>query len=281
MAFTRMFCAAEIGRQVAHRRLQRRLGHAHDVVVRRPVLGAEIGQGQQRRAGAHHRHRALRHRDEGVAGDVQRLQERGARRVQVAAAQILLVGIGDGVHQEVQPVPAPLQGGEGGVDAGLVGDVAGNSRSDPTEAASGRTRRSSASPWKVKASSAPCAAQAAAMPQPSERSLATPMIRPRLPCIREPVILCRAGALSGIWVLGFALVPGADVQGRATRRVSLCSVVAHGWRNGQGDCGRLRRHHADGRGANRRNTAAGSAQPRRSLVIWHRSCGTRPGGECP
>src|SRR5579883_3497848 len=56
----------------------------------------------------------------------------------------------------------------------------------PTEVASGRTRRSSASPWKVKASSAPCAAHAVAIPQASERSLATPMIRPRRPCISVP-----------------------------------------------------------------------------------------------
>jgi hypothetical protein len=37
---------AEIGREVAHARLQRRLGHAHDVVVRRDALGA--GRGRSR-----------------------------------------------------------------------------------------------------------------------------------------------------------------------------------------------------------------------------------------
>ena len=187
---------AQIGGQVAHRRLQRRLRHAHHVVVRRPALGADIGQRQQAAARPHHRHRALRDRGERVAGDVQRLQERLARRVEVAAAQIRLVGEADRVDQEIQPVPLLAQRREGGVDAGLVAHVAGNSRSEPTDAASGRTRRSSASPWKVNASSAPCAAQAAAMPQPSERSLATPMIRPRLPCISVPLQWRRCRALA-------------------------------------------------------------------------------------
>ena len=53
----------------------------------------------------------------------------------------------------------------------------------PTLSASGRTRFSSASPWKVKASSAPWSATARAMPQAIDRSLATPMIKPRLPAI--------------------------------------------------------------------------------------------------
>ena len=53
----------------------------------------------------------------------------------------------------------------------------------PIELASGRTRFSSASPWKVKASSAPWSWQALAMPQAIERSLATPMIRPFFPAI--------------------------------------------------------------------------------------------------
>ena len=52
---------------------------------------------------------------------------------------------------------------------------------DPTLSARGRTRFSSASPWNVKASSAPAFAAAEAMPHPMERSLATPMIKPRLP----------------------------------------------------------------------------------------------------
>ena len=53
----------------------------------------------------------------------------------------------------------------------------------PIDLASGRTRFSSASPWKVKASLAPCSWQALAMPQAIERSLATPMTRPFFPAI--------------------------------------------------------------------------------------------------
>ena len=56
----------------------------------------------------------------------------------------------------------------------------------PTELANGRTRRSSASPWKVNATSAPWSWQALAIPQAIERSLATPMTRPFLPAINCP-----------------------------------------------------------------------------------------------
>src|SRR5215813_7762547 len=55
----------------------------------------------------------------------------------------------------------------------------------PIELASGLTRLPSASPWYVKASSAPCAASVLAMPQAIEWSLATPMISPRFPCISD------------------------------------------------------------------------------------------------
>src|SRR3546814_531599 len=61
----------------------------------------------------------------------------------------------------------------------------GSTISAPTDSASGRTRRSRASPWKVNASSAPCSRAAVAMPQAMDRSLATPMTRPRLPAINE------------------------------------------------------------------------------------------------
>ena len=50
MALTRMPVAAEIGGQVAHARLQRGLRHAHHVVVRHDLLGAVVGERQQRAA---------------------------------------------------------------------------------------------------------------------------------------------------------------------------------------------------------------------------------------
>src|ERR1700733_12299146 len=110
----------------------------------------------------------------------------------------------------------------------------GNTRSDPIEAASGRPRRSSASPWNVNASSAPWAAQASATPQPSERSLATPMITPRLPCIRLPRMGWGAGALSVIMVLLIALrddprrfavvAQGDGIEQGAVSDLSICAA---------------------------------------------------------
>src|SRR5262249_5856661 len=55
----------------------------------------------------------------------------------------------------------------------------------PIDDASGLTRLPSASPWNVKASSAPCAASVFAIPQAIEWSLATPMTSPRFPCIKD------------------------------------------------------------------------------------------------
>ena len=53
---------AEIDREVADGSLQRRLGHTHDVVVRRDLLGTDVGQGEQAAA--------LRHQWLGAAGEV-------------------------------------------------------------------------------------------------------------------------------------------------------------------------------------------------------------------
>src|SRR5436190_5191825 len=67
----------------------------------------------------------------------------------------------------------------------LAGSVTshGMTISLPIPLASGRTRFSSASPWKVKASLAPASWQVLEIAQAIERSLATPMIRPFLPAI--------------------------------------------------------------------------------------------------
>src|SRR3546814_8895453 len=60
-----------------------------------------------------------------VAGDVERAQEVVAAGLQVLALQLVLVGIGDGMDQEVELAPGLLDGGEDGIDGGVVGDVAG------------------------------------------------------------------------------------------------------------------------------------------------------------
>ena len=61
IALTRMPVAAEIGREIAHARLERRLGDAHDVVVRHHPLGAVVGERQQAAAVAHQRASRARH----------------------------------------------------------------------------------------------------------------------------------------------------------------------------------------------------------------------------
>ena len=53
---------AEIGGEIAHGRFERRLGDAHDVVMRHPLLGAVIGQRQHRAAIRHQLLGALRDR---------------------------------------------------------------------------------------------------------------------------------------------------------------------------------------------------------------------------
>ena len=72
---------AEVVREVTHPGLERRLGDAHDVVVREHALAAEVGQRDDAAAAAprHQRLRAPRHRDERVGADVQRDPEPFAR----------------------------------------------------------------------------------------------------------------------------------------------------------------------------------------------------------
>src|SRR4030095_5431409 len=47
------FLAAEVGSHVAYAGLERRLGHAHDVVMRHHALGAVVGEGEQAAAVRH------------------------------------------------------------------------------------------------------------------------------------------------------------------------------------------------------------------------------------
>ena len=61
--------------------------------------------------------------DQGVATDVERGDEAAARRVDGAPQEVLAVGVGDGVDQEVQASPALAQPGEDGVDLVVVRDV--------------------------------------------------------------------------------------------------------------------------------------------------------------
>ena len=146
MALTRMPLLAEVGGQIAHARLQRRLRHAHHVVVRHDLLGAVVGERQHRAARAHQLLGALRQRRERVAGDQHGLREVLLGGVDVAAVELGLVGEGDGVHQEVELAPLPAELGEHGIHRGGSVTSQGSTSSEPTSAASGSTRFLSASP---------------------------------------------------------------------------------------------------------------------------------------
>src|SRR3546814_17147758 len=53
------------------------------------------------------------------------MEEVLAAGIEITALQLLLVGVGDGMDQEVEPAPGIPQRGECGVQARRVGDVAG------------------------------------------------------------------------------------------------------------------------------------------------------------
>ncbi len=106
--------------EIAHRRLQRRLGDAHDVVVRHDPLRAEIGHGDDRAAPLHQRQHPPGHVHQRIAGDVERLQEVRPRGVGEAALKLVLVGKGDGVDQEIHMAPGVRQLIAHRVERGLV-----------------------------------------------------------------------------------------------------------------------------------------------------------------
>ncbi len=115
---------AEVGGEVAHARLQRGLGDAHDVVMRYPLLRPVIGEREQRAAVRHHRLGALGDRRERIAADQHRLGEIIRRGVDIAAVELFAVGEGDGVEQEIDAAPGRLQLRERGIDRCRLGDIA-------------------------------------------------------------------------------------------------------------------------------------------------------------
>ena len=115
---------AQVLGEIAHARFERRLGHAHDVVVRHHLFRAVIGQRQQAAAVRHQLLGALGHGGERVAGDVHGHREIVGRGVDVAPLELLLVGEGDGVDDEIEVAPDRAELGEGGVERGRLGHVA-------------------------------------------------------------------------------------------------------------------------------------------------------------
>ena len=66
-----------------------------------------------------------RHGGEGVAGDRQRTNEVLARGVAIAALELVLVRIGDGMNQKIETAPFAFQAIKGGIEFGVVLDIAG------------------------------------------------------------------------------------------------------------------------------------------------------------
>ena len=117
---------AEIPGEVLDRRVERRLGNAHDVVVRHGALAAEVRHRDDRAAarGHHQRLGRARRRDERVGADVDRHPEAVARRVGEAALEILCGGEGDRMHEDVElPVEDRATSREDTLDRTVVADV--------------------------------------------------------------------------------------------------------------------------------------------------------------
>ncbi len=115
---------AEIDREVAHRCFERGLGDAHGVVVRHRPLAAIVGERHHGAAVRHQRRGAARHFGEGEARDHHGAHEVRPRGVGVAALELVLVGIGDGVDEEIDAAPRLADGREHLVDRSDVLDVA-------------------------------------------------------------------------------------------------------------------------------------------------------------
>ena len=96
--------------------------------MRYHAFGAQIGKRQLCPARLHQRGCAAANGHEGIAGNIHRLQKGIAWRVQIAPAQILLIGEANGMHQEIQPAPGLFNGTKGGIHIGVIGHIAGHNK---------------------------------------------------------------------------------------------------------------------------------------------------------
>ena len=132
---------------------------------------------------------ALGDRGQRVAGDEHRLREVVGGGVDVAAGELVLVGEGDGVDEEIEPAPLRLDLGEDRVHGRGVGHVA---MADDMGADLGGERLDALLQRVALVGEGDLGARrvrpASAMPQAIERLLATPMMRPRLPFMSASVI---------------------------------------------------------------------------------------------
>src|SRR5580704_4090918 len=116
---------AEIDRKITNRRLERRLGDAHGVVIRHGARSTIVGE-RHHGAASWHKHRsALGDLGEGKTGNHHRTQKIFARRVGVTPLQLVLVGKGDGMHDKVERAPLLAEARKYAIDGRYVLDIAG------------------------------------------------------------------------------------------------------------------------------------------------------------
>ena len=115
----------EIDGKVPNRSFQRRLRHAHHVVVRHRTQAAIISERNHGAAIRHQRCSALGRFGKRVAGDYHRADEILARGIGVTALQLVFVGEGDGVHEKIHRAPLFPDCFEHRIDRSNVLDVAG------------------------------------------------------------------------------------------------------------------------------------------------------------
>src|SRR6266851_1493089 len=99
----------KVVRQIADRRFQRRLRHAHYVVVRNHFLGTVVRQRDHPAAGGHERGGAARYRNQRIDADVMRDAKTFARSVQERIFQLFRRSKPHAVHQAVQHAVSRLQ----------------------------------------------------------------------------------------------------------------------------------------------------------------------------
>ena len=118
--------------QIAHARLQRRLGHAHHVVVRDHLFRSHIGHGQDRTlASLHQRGRVARQNHQRIGAHVQGKVEALAAGLDKGIGEILFGRKRNGMDQDIQPAPFIAQRVENPVDLLVLGHVAGENDLGP------------------------------------------------------------------------------------------------------------------------------------------------------
>ena len=185
IAFDADVLLTEVPREVLHRRVERRLRDAHDVVVRHRALAAEVRHRHDRAAAARLEQRlgGARARDERVRAHVEREPEAVARRVGEAALEILRRRERDRVHEQVEPAVerlADLARRRARCPRRSGRRTPSRAGCRPAPRARGRSV-SIRSPWYVNASRAPPSASRRAIAHAIERLFATPRTSPVFP----------------------------------------------------------------------------------------------------